>query len=157
MTWLLSFGEPAYIDSGSISFLPIVIVCFMVSSAVMRFLMAHRNKKSADVCVHVCGSQYSFTALCDSGNLASDPLSGLPVIIVRSGILAEAENELGKSDCSLAVRVIPLKGIGGESVNIGFIPERILVDGCERRAVVLIINDSGGFAGFDGILPAALC
>ena len=159
MTWLMQLGDPVYgtENSSGTGFVPLVLICFTVFSAAVRIFQKYRARRSSAVTVDVCGERYTFRVLCDSGNFVSDPISGLPVIIVRSGILRAAEARLSESECSLRVRVIPMKGIGGESVNIGFIPEKITVDKIETKAVVLIMKNTDRFAGFDGILPAVLC
>jgi len=159
MTWLMQLGEPVYgaENNSGIAFVSLVLICFAVLSASVRIFQKYRAKKSSAVTVEVCGERYTFRALCDSGSFVSDPISGLPVIIVRSGILLAAESRLSDSECSLRIRIIPLRGIGGESVNIGFIPEKITVGEIETKAVVLIMKNTDQFAGFDGILPAVLC
>ena len=159
MTWLLSLGEPFAIDteSSGMAFVGLIFICFGLSSFAVRIVSVHRCRKSSAVTVHACGEVYRFTALCDSGNLASEPISGLPVIIVKKGILTSAEEELAKENCSLPIRAVPISGIGGGKLEIGFIPEKITVDGCERKAVLVIADNREGFAGFDGLLPAALC
>ena len=53
--------------------------------------------------------------------------------------------------------MIPVKGIGGESLMYGFIPDKIEVDGKDVSAVVAIDENRGTFAEHTAIVPLILC
>lgn len=155
MTFLLSLGEPVYMSTSN-SFLPAFAACFIVSVGLTRLFSSSKTKRKASVTVEVMGRSRTFEALCDSGSFAVEPISGKPVIIVRKTALGEWSDMLSCDPCPLKLRMIPIHGIGDECLLRGFLPERITIDGREADAVIAV-KDGAGFAGFDGIVPAALC
>lgn len=126
------------------------------------------NKQSAkkEVSVVITGKNGQATLRClsDSGALLCEPLSGAPVIItcpdrIKNCVDAEMYNALSCPDMSktaLGLRIIPSSGVGGGKLLLGFLPERVCIKGCDRRAVVAVTADTD-FGGFDGIVPAVLC
>lgn len=159
MTCVLSLGEPIYLAESqhAKAFLPTFAVCFVLTSALMRFYDSAKSKKSAQVTVESAGVSYSFRALCDSGSFVTDPISGKPVILVRCGVLIEFEKMLEWDVCTLRLRMIPVEGVGGSCVLKGFVPDRVTVNDVMRDAVIAIHRERETFSGYDGILPAALC
>lgn len=159
MTCVLSLGEPVYVETNrhTRAFLPAFAVCFLIASVLIRMFTAARSGRSACVTVVSQGIVSRFHVLCDSGSFAADPMSGKPVILVRKGVLRELEDNLFSDDCTLRLRMIPVDGIGGSRVLRGFVPDGVMVDNTPGDAVIAIYNEDKSFAGFDGILPAALC
>lgn len=159
MTCVLSLGEPVYIAENrhTKAFFPAFVICFAAASVLIRLFTTAKSRKSARVTVESAGVSRSFSVLCDSGNFAADPISGRPVILVRSGVLTEFEEMLTSDKCILHLRMIPVEGIGGTSILRGFVPDSVSVDDAPKDAVVAVCKDGKSFAGYDGILPAALC
>ncbi len=114
------------------------------------------------------------TALRDSGNLLTEPVSGLPVIIARAEAVAEAappavlyalgcEQVPGAwvpgadgakaEDGEQQERIYPIayRSLGGSGALYGFEPRLCLVNGSRYRCVVALCR-SASFAGC-----AALC
>lgn len=126
------------------------------------------NRQSAkkEVSVIIVGKRGQATLRClsDSGALLREPVSGSPVIItslecVRCCVDDELYEALSCTDMSKAadgLRIIPSSSVGGGKLLCGFLPERVSVKGCDRRAVVAVVSDTD-FGGFDGIIPASLC
>ena len=124
--------------------------------------------KQASLTVRVGERQIECEGLVDSGNLLLEPLSALPVIIIShklcdrlipglssfDAISGDIGADLGK------VRIIPCKTVSGNGIMYGYMPDRVIINGIEKRAV--ICPSSGGkdaLAGKsspDAIIPASL-
>ena len=80
------------------------------------------------------------SALCDSGDLLTEPLSGTPVIIISpvlmEKIIPGGVDSLIKSGAAYAkkLRVIPYSTVSESGILYGYIPDRVLVNGAEKRA-----------------------
>ena len=118
------------------------------------------------------GETSTLDMIVDSGNFAREPVSGAPVIFVKSSSLTGAREReiafLTSSELSLSdlpqslmnkVRIVRIKSDGGERCAFCFFPDGItLAAGKQRKhlraAVVLTTGDDYG--GCDGIVPASL-
>lgn len=156
MTFVLSLGEPVYMAENN-NFIPAFAACFFISIGLTRLFSSAKSKKSACVTVEAAGTTHKFEALCDSGSFAAEPISGLPVIIVRKTAIGDWSDKLEEIPCPLKLRMIPLHGVGGDCLLRGFLPEKITVNEREVRAVIAVQDNTAHFAGFDGIIPAAIC
>lgn len=156
MTFLLSLGEPVY-TSENRSFLPAFAVCLFISLGMTRHFSSQRTKRSLTVTAWANGTAKTFSALCDSGSFASEPISGLPVIIVKSSAVYEWSRQLRSEVCPLRLRMVPLHGIGGDCLLTGFLPDKVMIGGREVSAVIAVQESGADFAGYDAVLPAALC
>ena len=159
-----------------------LFLVYALGSAVIFFLAGRFFKRrgsgaSAMLTIEENDKSVTLSALVDSGNLLSDPLSARPVILVRrrelAGLLApcvfslleggSTEGELPLS-AQRKIRIIPVEGIGGKRTLVGYLPDAILVFQKEtekhKQAVdaVLAICDAGirDFDGHAAILPAKL-
>ena len=106
-----------------------------------------------------------FTALCDSGNLASDPLSARPAILADVTVLRPAVPGLDGENIPdylmPKIRMIPVKGVGGGGVFTGFIPDCVWIctDGREKKCDAVIAVTALGstfFGGYPANAPASL-
>ena len=156
MSFVLSLGEPV-IGETKQSYTPTFAVVAAIVLFVVRLFSARAHKQSAEVKITVMSDTYSFTALCDSGSFAEEPISGLPVIIVKSYTLPKIAEELHSPECRLKLRMIPVRGIGGGGLMYGFIPDSICIDGREVSAVVAIDGSRGTYAEQTAIIPSVLC
>lgn len=122
------------------------------------------------------GKSVTVSALIDSGNLLSDPLSARPVILVRrrelEPLLPPRLFSLLESDADTAlplsvqrkVRIIPMEGIGGRVTLLGYRPDAILCFRAQRPtqkqaldAVIAICEkELRDFGGHGAILPARI-
>lgn len=132
---------------------------------IMRLLSRFGRRKTVRIRVSLDGRVACFTALCDSGNLAADPMSARPAVLADASVLrgvipdyttAELPEQLRKR-----LRMIPVKGIGGGGMLTGFIPDSVWVieDGKERRCdAVIAVSDFGGtfFGGYPANAPTAI-
>jgi MFS family permease len=157
MTFLMSQGTPIYFGGSGDFAIPFAL-CALIASIGSRMLSGCKAKSSAEVTVTVGEAVLNFSSLCDSGSFLTDPISSLPVIIVCERELGEVGLRL-RDDVpdGLKLRLIPARGIGGERLLRGFIPERITVDGREVDAVIACDAENANFSGYGGIVPAVLC
>ncbi len=164
MTSVLSLGEvrggTAYTDPGADGFLPLFLLCFLLSSLFVRLTGSSTAKTSAEVCVTAGEITVTFPALVDSGCLLVEPMSGTPVIVASAKSLGELAVLLDRADAhtdtSLRLRMIPADGVCGHSLLRGFLPDRVTVDGCEVAAVIACDRSGTTYGGFAGIVPARL-
>jgi len=156
-TIVMTMGEPVYLDYGN-DFPTVFLFCSVGAAIFFRLFTSAHTKKSSTVHIYVDEACYSIEVLCDSGNLAVDPMTGSPVIIIRACIMSGTYAKLKEQNAGgMRVRLIPIRGIAGESLLYGMIPDRVIVNGREVEAVVAFIENDKKFGGFDGIVPTSLC
>lgn len=160
MTSVLSLGEVhgnvVHTGGGNEGFLPVFLLCFVLSSFLIRLTKSSSSKTSAEITVTAEGITVAFTALADSGCLLAEPISGTPVIIASAKALGQLADWLAADDTSLRLRMIPADGVCGHRLLRGFLPEQVTVNGNEISAVIAC--DAGGtdYGGFEGIVPMKL-
>ncbi len=157
MTFVMSLGTPVYIQAES-NFAPPFAVCALISAIAVRLFRSGKSRKTAQVRIIEGKAELCIQALCDSGSFLAEPLSGIPVIIVRERELGELGARLCADEpAGLKLRLIPVSSIGGERMLRGFIPDCVTVDGEEVRAVIAADGGNTDYGGLDGLIPAALC
>jgi len=156
MTSVLSLGEAVYTGGGDERFLPVFLVCFAVTSLFTRLTKHTSAKRSAGISVTACGVTVTFAALCDSGCLLTEPISGTPVIVASERSLGRLAEMLRTEDTPLRLRMIPADGVCGHRLLRGFVPEKVTVDGTEVSAVIAAYGGGTDYGGFGGIVPAKL-
>lgn len=127
-------------------------LAILISMLLGRFFTNEKQIKSVPIEIIVKDRSFSITALCDSGNLLTEPISGKAVVLVCN------ETELGKEILStpdIYKRYIPYTGVGGEGMLKGIIPKTIKINGLERVAVVASIEKKD-FAGYEACVPMSL-
>ena len=145
---------------------PYALAAALAAAAVYITIRLMRSKKrggSTEVSVTFRGKSIQFTALCDSGNLLSDPISGDPVIPVSANVLRGLTGEAvsrALSECStdalisynIPIRIIPHKSAGGTGLSLALIPDKVHIGGKGGRDVRCLIapldvppNYFGGF------------
>ena len=83
-----------------------------------------RKEQICEVLVFKAGNRYGLKALCDTGNVLADPLTGDPVCILDPGA---AEHIFGLSGGLERFRYIPYRCVGGESVMKIFRAEQMCI------------------------------
>jgi len=158
LTSVLSLGNAVRVweDGGRNSFVPAVLLCFTAASAFLRFAGHSGGRHSAEVTVKAVGTSVSFGALCDSGCLLTEPISGMPVILASEAALGALGRMLTSEEPLLRLRMIPAEGVCGRRLLRGFVPEEVTVNGRAVSAVVACVPDGGNYGGYDGIVPAKL-
>ena len=139
--------------------------------ATVRVITRTKSRKSVTVTVRHGGKEVTLDALCDSGNLLRDPISGDPVMTVSSDTLvpligeavcsALTSCEVGKlGDLPVKVRLIPIKTASGGGMCAAFHPDGMTVSlpRKKKKAVRCLIAPLAVprryFGGRDGSLPA---
>ena len=156
MSFIMSLGTPVYFGGGGDFALPFAL-CAAAASFGVRLFSSRKVKRSAEVTVCVGGEMLRIQSLCDSGSFLTEPISSLPVIIVCERELGEVGERLREDvPQGLRLRLIPARGLGGDRVLRGFVPDKVTVDGREVDAVIASDMESSDFSGYGGIVPAAL-
>lgn len=156
MTSILSLGDAVYTEGGDERFLPVFLLCFAISSFLVRLAKHSSAKKSAEITVTACSVTVTFSALCDSGCLLTEPISGTPVIVTSEKALGELAAMLHAENPPLRLRMIPADGVCGHRLLRGFVPESVTVDGAAVSAVIACDGGGTDYGGFGGIVPAKL-
>lgn len=156
MTSVLSLGDAAAVTAEDTPFPAVFLLCFALSSLLMRLVKSVSGKSSARVTVHACGVTVSFGALCDSGCLLTEPISGMPVIVASADALGQLGAMLDADPPVLRLRMIPADGVCGRCLLRGFVPEKVSADGRQVSAVIACGGEGTDYGGFSGIVPAKL-
>ena len=139
---------------------------------IVRIMTSAKNKKCVTVKATLKNRQVTFDALCDSGNLMRDPISGDPVIAVSNQIiqklcgkeLTDAMLSLNLSLLSqsgLRIRIIPHKWENGSDTLVGFAPDSVTLISGKRKSqskCILIPKNCNKnyFAGYSATVPLTL-
>lgn len=161
-----------------------VFVAVLATAAVSvggRIAKRRRGASSAKVKVVIGESSTTFDALCDSGNLLRDPVSGRAVLVLSA---RAAGKILPPGVCELAasgditsgiemlpakertrVRMLPVSNVYGQGLLLGYRPDMVTVEtprtATRRTArnvdcILAISEKEDGFGGCDAVLPAEL-
>lgn len=111
----------------------------------VRIRKRQKGKVYCNCSATVEGVPISFRAYVDTGNFLTDPVSGLPVIILEFSLLRKhlgnqfplpMTYEFSERFSSRA-RVIPYRSISGDGRMLsGFVPESFTVNGVPRKVVI---------------------
>lgn len=147
-----------------------VLFFWTVSLAAVILRRLARSRKRVRVYIKTARGEARLTALRDSGNLLTEPVSGLPVIIARAEAVAEAappavlyalgceqvpgawapgaDGAKAEGGEPQQERIYPIayRSLGGSGALYGFEPRLCLVNGSRYRCVVALCR-SASFAG----------
>jgi len=136
--WLAAAPRGLIVNNGAvyIDIPPWLLVAVTAAAyAVLSFFSARLRKRNlmrsrCTVTVSSEGRQICLEAIVDTGNLLSEPFSGLPVIVAEYEALlpvlpAGFERYPDCAEANTGLRVVPYTGVGGEGVMLAFRPERI--------------------------------
>ncbi|MBR6676508.1 MAG: sigma-E processing peptidase SpoIIGA [Clostridia bacterium] len=174
MTALLSIGEaaaePEFHTAGALS--AVCAASVVAVYAGVRIMLFSKDRKTATVTARWRENTVTFKALCDSGNLMRDPISGDPVIPVSSEILKrllgeEATAALISLDSDalykmgVSLRIIPRKSEEIRGIAGGIIPDSVTIKtGKVERSVRCILSPrdckADYFAGCAATVPSSL-
>ena len=140
-------------------FFGFLILCFVFLFCFLYFDVFSLKKDTDYVDITIRGEKYEkeLHLLCDSGCIAKEPISGLPVILISpkiyDGIYKNKDNVEHK------FRIIPINTASGKCVVEGHIPDNITYQKNKKTikcsAVIARSNDVC-FVGTDGIFPTSL-
>ena len=167
MTAICSLGEIAPLAGGQNGVTALLFAGSVISVLIMRIFTRFGRRKTVRLRVELGGRTVEFTALCDSGNLASDPMSARPAVLADASVVRSVIPEYGASAADLPehlrtrLRMIPVKGVGGGGMLTGFIPDSVWVvtEGKERQCdAVIAVSDFGStfFGGYPANAPSAI-
>lgn len=133
-------------------FFLIVSITAIVSIFFSRIFSKKGDIKATVVTIEYEGESYKITALCDSGNMLTDPLSGKPVVLVSEK--TRLAKKLEKVDDKFK-RYIPYSDVSGKGMLKGIIPKKIIVGENLVDAIVAPINKDS-FASYEALVPQTL-
>lgn len=133
-------------------FFLIVSITAIVSIFFSKIFTNKKDIKATEVTIEYGGEKYKITALCDSGNMLTDPLSGKPVVLVSKK--TRLGNKLEKVDDKFK-RYIPYNDVSGKGMLKGIVPQKIKVGENLVDAIVAPINKDD-FASYEALVPQTL-
>ncbi len=134
-------------------FFALAVVSALLTALGGKSVRRAAARRRVTVIIREKGAQLELEALCDTGNLLRDPISGKPVIPVESeklrdifpAALLRAVQQPDRismlpAPLSRRVRLIPARGATGERLMVAFLPECVLLrEGDEEHAVAALI------------------
>ncbi len=143
------FGGVKYINL-LLSLLVSAITVFCI--LYVKAKKALREVKKIKVCVN--GKEVNLNALVDTGNMLTEPISGMPVAIVEG----KALNNIIGDGHNLKIRLIPYKSLGCDcDMLTGFIPDSFTVDKANVKCCVAIYNGKLSSAcEYEALIPPKL-
>jgi len=153
-TGFANYGKP-FLDSGifyfDISLGTLIISAFVVYSLlwiVSAVFTKNRMTGIKQLKIELGQRQCVMSALCDTGNLLTDPISNLPVIIADkksvSPLFPSGIPDI-KNGCisGAKLRVIPYSSLGAKNeIMTGFVPDKVEFDGKATASVIIGISES---------------
>jgi len=161
----LSEGGNIMIAEGAVDGKTFALLCVLSAAATAvtgKVITCVRRKKCRTLVVECCGKSASLYCVCDSGNLATEPLSGLPVIFVgesAAGFLPRGvmrylkTGDSGGCENKTSLCVVIAGTVDGRSVKYAARCEAS--DGGKRFGAALALSASVP-DGADGIAPAVM-
>ena len=144
-------------------------VCYTVLSIIARSRSRAADRRTAAIELSLDGRHCCFTALIDSGNCLSDPVTGAEIVVIspralrpllpESAVLLEITDPVefvtaaGDSpELAGRMRLIPFSALGGTGLLPVFRPDSVRVDGEERTGLLAAISAVAAGDGFEGII-----
>ena len=140
-----------------------------------RFFRKKQGEKSADIEISFGGKTVSLTALCDSGNLIRDPISGKCIVVadlssVSPALPPEMVSAVQKNDISAfeslpreqakKIRFVPSRTATGNGILYAIKPDRLTVTVCgvsqSVDALFAPVSLGASAKGFQALLPPEL-
>lgn len=136
-----------YLDISGAAMLIAFTAMYLLSGLVMGKGKAQTGQSRKDILVEMASRRVRFRALCDSGNLLRDPISGRRVMLVQSPVAAQLFDGPGaallqnlqdqspeellpqlRRCCKTAFWLLPVHTVNRESMLIVFRPEKIWIE-----------------------------
>ncbi|MBE6725902.1 MAG: hypothetical protein E7576_12070 [Ruminococcaceae bacterium] len=159
MTALFSLGTPVFSSGGS--FPAAYLVCAALSFLWTRIRRSEGDAKQVRILIEAAGERAEVTGLCDTGSSAREPIGGLPAILVKRravpGLSSLLDRTLAGEATGMRLRMIPVKGVGGDRLLPGFLPDRVLVGSVGTEAAVALDGEGERYGEGDALLPCVLC
>ncbi len=136
--WLVAAPCGLIVNNGSVYIdIPpgLLVAVTVVAYAVLSLFSGRLRRRNlirsrCMVTIYSGGSSVNLDAIVDTGNLLSEPFSGLPVIVAEYDallpVLPEGFERYPESgDGCAGLRVIPYSGVGGGGMMLAFRPDKI--------------------------------
>lgn len=142
-----------------------ILFCFGVVKILFYVFKGTGAERNTSVKIVFYGEQISATALIDTGNLATDPMSSKPVVFVKKELMSPllgGYGDLSRCDdpkIKIRFRLIPIKGMGGERLLVGLRCDRLLIGKNEvavENVVIALDEDEGSYGGHKVLMPSAI-
>lgn len=158
-------GDASYTSDGDIPIAVLAVILFV------RMAAKRGGRGYAEVSFSYGENMYAGRALIDSGNLLTDPISGLPVVLIRaSDARTFAGNEVDGKFAGImpigigllpGVRAVPVQGTVDTRILYGFMCDSLRIQRGKRtlyRSAVICVDRQckSGYGGCGVLLPAAL-
>ena len=143
--------SPSGVYNGA-RFLLIASITAIVSIVFSRIFASRKDISSAKLSITLDNVKYDMEALCDTGNMLSDPILAKPVILVSKR--SKIGKKIGLKD-DIKKRIIPYSDVSGRGILRGVVPEAVMVGENLVDAIVAPI-DTNDFAGYEALVPAKL-
>lgn len=141
-------------------FIAAAFACALITVVWNRFAAKKAECREVTFFVEDGAVSISERALCDSGNLLVEPISGLPVIILSGELMEKIAPGLEKLSDGLSyrkIRIIPYNTLTGSGILYGYIPDCVKIDGNIKKACLCSGRElSKPFDGYNVIVPASL-
>ncbi len=147
-------------------------IAYLLIKLVCRFLNRYRGERlTRQIEIFLKQKKVRLTALIDTGNRLCDLFSGLPVIVVsfesvRSLIPTSLQNYFStgvppdinqmQTEEIRMIRMIPVKTIAGEQLLPSFLPDKVVINGEEKRAVLAVSQHMLSEGSYEAILNPLL-
>ena len=135
-----------------------------------RLIKRKRGLRSCEIKLGFGAADTDFVCLVDSGNLLTEPISGTPVIFIKSesarflpdDLLLAMTDGVASLDIKTIgrLRLIPSRTVSGDGVVVAAVPDRCYLRcGGEyepKKALVAVDFTGGNFGGFPALVPETL-
>lgn len=150
---LLLFGGQFY-NGAYISTVPVrmallaACICACLPRLVVGMLYAMRQRRlTVRLRIRFADRTIELTALIDSGNLLTEPLSGLPVIVLRPGLMPRIKR----------TRPVAYRTVNGTGLLYAARPTELMVyESYWRRIDAMVAESANALKSADAILPSVL-
>lgn len=152
-----------------------IIIGVIISVVIILIIKKRRLVTEAELIIEFQGRKLKVSALVDSGNLASDPISGESVIFISEiniiKLIPEKEIEFMRhmkfesvsGELAKRLRIIPIETLDSKKVKVGFLPDKITVftDNSKKKkeiSAVIVPDDipADNFGGFGALISAGV-
>jgi hypothetical protein len=156
-----TFAEGIYTEISAPSLIIIAVLSTLIALGYALFCKKKTVSKSMRADIYINEEPIKVDLLVDSGNMATEPFSSLPVIILRSSVMPPPLDSPELENSPVPLRVIPIKTSSGGGMLFGFIPKKIVLRPLFEKeitveAAVAIDTKTKSFATYDGLLPYSL-
>lgn len=133
-------------------FFIIISITALVGIIFSRVFSNKKDVKSIEVKIIIGKKEYKINALCDSGNMLTEPISAKPVILVANK--TEISKKISEIDDRYK-RYIPYSDTSSCGMLKGVLPSKVYVGNNLVDAVIATTNKEG-FSEYEGLVPSSL-